>query len=553
LYQTYGVPPEVFETMAAENNLAFDWDGYRKAMEAHGEASGKVEHTVMGDKGPLDAIKKVLHEVKFLGYQTTESEAELKFIVAQNQLCDHLQEVGDENHVILVLAQTPFYAESGGQVGDRGEIVGEGFRFRVDDVQKDGSLILHHGHLTDGELRTGCQVSARVDAARRNAIRRAHSATHILHHALQSNLGSHAQQQGSKVEDDWLRFDFTNLSPVSAEQLQSVERDAAARIAGGEPVAAQVLPLAEARAQGAMMLFGEKYPDPVRMVSMGDFSKELCGGTHLNNTAEVGDFEIISEEGVSAGTRRIIALTGDKAKAHAAQTREALQRAAELLQAAPLGVPDAAKGLARKVRDLKKQLASGDRGEGKSSVTAPAAGSPDLTGVEYANVKVALRETARALNVAAFDVPSRIESMQQEVASLTAQLETLAQSGDLSADGFLASAMAYGDSKVVVAEASGANPNMLRQLVDQIRKKEDSTAIFFATAAGDSKVLLVAGVSHDLIEQGVSAGDWVKEVAPIVGGGGGGRPDMAQAGGKDPGKLPQAIEAAKAYIDRMLS
>ncbi|MBP89349.1 MAG: alanine--tRNA ligase [Planctomycetaceae bacterium] len=553
LYQTYGVPPEVFETMAAESNLAFDWDGYQRAMEAHGEASGKAEHIVMGDKGPLDAIKKVLHDVTFVGYEQTESEAELKFIVAQNQLCDHLTEIGHQQTVTLVLDHTPFYAESGGQVGDHGEIVGEGFRFRVADVQKDGGLILHQGHLTEGEVRTSCKVTARVDVARRNAIRRAHSATHILHHALQSNLGSHAQQQGSKVEDDWLRFDFTNLSPVSPEQLQTIERDSAARIAAAEPVGAQTLPLADARAEGAMMLFGEKYPDPVRMISMGDFSKELCGGTHLRNTAEVGAFEIITEEGVSAGTRRIVALTGEKAEAHAAHTRESLQRAAELLQVPQPNVPDAARSLAQRVRDLKKQLASGHRNDGKADDGPSSDDTKESHDVAYHEVKGTLRETARLLNVAMFDVPARIEAVQQEVVSLVKQLETLAQSGDLSADGFLANAITSGDTKIVVAEAVGANPNLLRQLIDQIRQKADSTAIFLATAVGDSKVLLVAGVSRDLVERGISAGNWVKEVAPVVGGGGGGRPDMAQAGGKNPTKLPQALETAQAFIDQALS
>ncbi|MBI2480293.1 MAG: alanine--tRNA ligase, partial [Planctomycetia bacterium] len=225
LYQTNGVPPEVFETMAAENNLAFDWDGYRKAMAAHGELSGKVAHAVMGDRGPVDAIKKVLHHVEFLGYEATEADAELKFIVAQDQLCDHLREVGHDETVTVVLDRTPFYGESGGQVGDTGEIIGENFRFEVTDTQRDAGLILHRGHLKQGELRTGTAVTARVDKSRRQGIRRAHSATHILHHALQKHLGSHAQQQGSKVEQDWLRFDFTHLAPVAAEQLQSIERD----------------------------------------------------------------------------------------------------------------------------------------------------------------------------------------------------------------------------------------------------------------------------------------------------------------------------------------
>ena len=200
--------------------------------------------------------------------------------------------------------------------------MGEGFRFRVADTQKDGDLILHVGHLVSGEMRAGATVTARVDAAHRAAIRRAHSATHILHYALQKNLGRHAQQQGSKVDRDWLRFDFTNLSAVGDDALQQIEHDVQDRIRAGEPVAWDYVPLAEAREKGAMMLFGEKYPDPVRLVTMGEFSRELCGGTHVSNTAEVEEFEIISEESVSTGTRRVVALTGERAtRTGAADTR----------------------------------------------------------------------------------------------------------------------------------------------------------------------------------------------------------------------------------------
>ena len=184
-------------------------------------------------------------------------------------------------------------------LGDAGEICGDGFRFQVSDTQKDGGLIVHHGHLVEGEMRTGSRVTAKVDGSRRLGVQRAHSATHVLHYALQKNLGTHAQQQGSKVDDDWLRFDFTNMSPVTQSQLTSIAADVLHQIEAAQPVTAEVLPLAEARGQGAMMLFGEKYPDPVRMVSMGDFSKELCGGTHLTNTGDVEAFEILSEEGIS--------------------------------------------------------------------------------------------------------------------------------------------------------------------------------------------------------------------------------------------------------------
>jgi alanyl-tRNA synthetase len=550
LYQTYGVPPEMFETLAAENNLAFDWDGYRRAMTQHGEASGKVVHTVMGDKGPVDNIKKVLHETKFLGYETTEAEAELKFIVAQGHLCDHVAEVGHAKEIILVLNRSPFYGESGGQMGDSGEIVGSGFRFVVRDTQKDGSLLLHHGHLAEGQLRTGTTVTARVDTARRQGIRRAHSATHILHHALQKTLGSHAQQQGSKVDQDWLRFDFTNMAPVSADQLAAIEQDANARIAAAEPIEWQTVPLAEARRAGAMMLFGEKYPDPVRMVSMGEFSRELCGGTHLGNTGEVGPFEIVGEEAISSGVRRITALTGDKAKEHLDRTRATLAEAARMLGVGLLDVPAAVHDLVRSVRDLRKLLASG------GSLPGDQAGKPSQkksTEPSYPQIKAALRDAARALNVPLFEVPQRLASLQSEVAELQRQIGQLAQSGDLTADGLLERAETIGGTKVIVAETPGVNPNLMRQLIDQIRKKADSTAVLFAAAMGEDKVTVIAGISRDLVQRGLSAGNWVRDVAQVVGGGGGGKPDMAQAGGKHPEKLPEAIALAQVKIREMLA
>ncbi|MEM6798405.1 MAG: alanine--tRNA ligase, partial [Planctomycetota bacterium] len=339
LYQTYGVPPELFESLAAEHNLAFDWDGYQQAMAEHGEASGKLVHTVMGAKGPIDSLKQAMHKTEFLGYETTEGEATIVGIVGgappDERLCDKMDEVGHDTVVRVVLDRTPFYGESGGQVGDIGKLVGDGFVFDVIDTQKDGELFIHNGHLISGVMREGDKVTATVDTNRRDAIRRAHSATHLLHNALHKTLGEHAQQQGSKVDEDWLRFDFSNLSPVDDDELAVIAADVKAHVAAAAEVKWETLPLADARSQGAMMLFGEKYPDPVRMVSMGPmaggaFSRELCGGTHLTNTSEVGSFEILSEEGVSAGTRRITAVTGGKAKEYADQIEAAVDRCAEM-------------------------------------------------------------------------------------------------------------------------------------------------------------------------------------------------------------------------------
>ena len=549
LYQTYGFPPEVFEALAAESNLAFDWEGYQRAMDEHRERTGTVAHAVMGESGnPIDAIKKAFYHVDFVGYERTESEAELKFIVAGNHPCDHLQKTDQETEVITVLDCTPFYGESGGQVGDSGEISGDHFRFVVTDTQKDGDLILHVGQLVEGEMRTGDRVTARVNVARRQGIRRAHSATHILHYSLQEHLGSHAQQQGSKVDDDWLRFDFTNMTPVPVETLHKIEMDSHQKITEAEPIAAQILPLPEARSQGAMMLFGEKYPDPVRMVSMGDFSKELCGGTHLDNTSDVGTLEIISEEGVSAGTRRILAYTGEKARQHVQQLKTTLESAADLLGTDLPAVPVAAKALSGRIRDLKKQLS----GSGKTPVvqeTPRKSGKQEMTLVEK---KAALQEAARILNVALFDVPQRIDALQAEVGKLEQRQAEQEKMGPITADDLLSEATEIGGVQIVVAEARGANPNVMRQLIDQLRKRVSPVAVLLGASQGADKVTLVAGLSRELVEQGHSAGDWVRATAQVVGGGGGGKPDMAQAGGKHPEKLAAALIAARKQMTDQL-
>ena len=553
LYQTYGVPPELFESLAAEHNLAFDWQGYERAMEEHGEASGKVQHAVMGTRGPIDSLKQALHSTEFLGYESMEAEATIKGIIAghppQDHLCDKMEEVGHENAVRVVLDRTPFYGESGGQVGDTGKLVGDGFEFVVTDTQKDGGLVVHKGHLMHGVMREGAKVRAVVDDARRAGIRRAHSATHILHYALHKNLGSHAQQQGSKVDEDWLRFDFTNLSPVTGEQLSQINADVAARVASAEAVRWDTLPLAEARKAGAMMLFGEKYPDPVRMVSMGAFSKELCGGTHLTNTRQVEQFEILSEEGVSAGTRRITALTGRKAKEHVAQIEAAVGEAAKLLGVGPLALADAALALVNHARDMRKQLAGG--GAGVKPQTAPGAGRQ--TGKpSYEEMKHVLSDVGRQLSVSPLAVPQRIAALQAEIAGLEKQLAERAAAGPLSGDRLLESAEQFGGVTVVITELPGVEGNLMRQLIDQVRGKSSSSAVLLASRQGVDKLTLVAGISKDLQARKLSAGDWIRPVAAAVGGGGGGRPDMAQAGGKDPSKLPEALQIARETIREMI-
>ncbi|MDG2208172.1 MAG: alanine--tRNA ligase [Pirellulales bacterium] len=539
LYQTYGVPVEMFESMAAENNFAFDWDGYHRAMRDHGEASGKVSHAVMGMHGPIDAAKRVLHEVEFLGYDVLEADANLKFVIAQNQLCDHFQELGHASPAVLILDQTPFYGESGGQVGDQGEIVGEGFRFQVTDTQKEGKLLLHSGHLLEGEIRPGCRVMARVDMQRRTGIRRAHSATHLLHHALHQHLGQHAQQQGSKVEQDSLRFDFSNPQALSTEQVQQLQSEVQEKIEQAASVTSRILPLTEARNCGAMMLFGEKYPDPVRMITIGDFSRELCGGTHLESTAEVQCFEIVSEESVSAGTRRIVALTGEKALQHREAASAVLSKLAEQLKVDLKQVPAAVESLARYVRDLKKQI---DRHEMKGTEWSVAG----LASLDQSLPQL-LHATAKVLNVGISNLSDRFETLCAERESLESRREEVGSRETLSAADMLEAAEDVAGVKLVVCDVPGGNANLLRTLIDQLRRESDAVAALLATRAAEDKVLLVAGVSDVLVGRGLDAGRWVTAAAKVVGGGGGGKPGMAQAGGRDAAKIPEALKTAREF------
>ena len=550
LYQTNGLPPELIEAMAAERNFTFDWDGFQNAMDQHGIDSGKNQFQLF-KTGPIEALKRSVQSTDFLGYDVTDAVATIKGVITigddaeDDQLVESTEAVAQQ--VVVVLDQTPFYGESGGQVGDWGRLHSESVEVEITDTQKDGELFLHHGKLISGTLASGETLTASVDQSRRNGIRRAHSATHILHHALQSELGSHAQQQGSKVDEDWLRFDFTNLEPVSDESLLSIEEDVNSRISDADPIDWQVLPLAEAREAGAMMLFGEKYPDPVRMVSMGEFSRELCGGTHLSNTSEVEQLEITSEEGVAAGTRRVVALTGPRAAKQRADIDAAAAAAAQKLGVSETQLTESIEQLTSEIRDLKKQLS----GAGATDVSSNSLDNNGEAG-DYLARRTSLKAAARVLNVSMLDVPERIDAMLGEREKVQQQVAQLAEAGELDADTLIADAEMIGDAKVVIVEATGATPNLMRQLIDQIRKKTQPVAILFAAPQGDGKVLVVAGASRDLVEAGVHAGNWVRDVAQVLGGGGGGKPDMAQAGGKDATKLAEALVTARETLSEML-
>ncbi|MFM7108516.1 MAG: alanine--tRNA ligase [Planctomycetaceae bacterium] len=483
LYTTHGFPPELLETLAAERNCGFDWDGFRTAMEEHGLKSGAGTRVEVFTSGPLDALKKTMHGSEFLGYDATEVDAKVLGIIAQDALCDRLEEVGHATPVTIVLDRTPFYGESGGQVGDTGRLEWPGGEFEVADTQREGGFVLHVGHLRKGVVELGHAIRARVDVARRSALRRAHSATHLLHAALQHHLGSHAVQQGSKVDADLLRFDFSHPTSIDRDTLRSIESTVNAGVLAAVPVSARLLPLAEARHAGAMMLFGEKYPDVVRMVTMEGVSRELCGGTHVTSTGEIGLVRVVAEESVSAGTRRITAVTGARALDRFRQAEDALAEAAGALKVPVPELPHRLAAVVKELRDLKK-----------AKPAAAVGASPD---------------------------------------------ELLAQAIDV------------GGTRVVVAEARGSDAGAMRQCIDHLRRKASPIAVLLGAVEAD-KVTLVAGISRELEARGLSAGTWIRDAATIVGGKGGGRPDLAQAGGKLVDKLPAALDAARKAIETLL-
>ncbi|MBR4751135.1 MAG: alanine--tRNA ligase [Thermoguttaceae bacterium] len=487
MYQTYGFPPELFETLAGERNYGFDWDGFGKEMERHGELSGLAEKNLLFKRDPLEGIKKTTDPPEFLGYQTTEvDDAKVLAILDGEQLVESA-EANASKKLRVVLDKTPFYGEKGGQVGDSGLILIDDAKFVVETTQYDGEFLVHVGTLESGSFEVGATATAQVDAKRRAAISRAHTATHLLHAALRARLGEHANQQGSKVDADVLRFDFTNHKGLDRETLVLLEQDVNAMILEAFSVACEEMPKEEASKLGAMALFGEKYPDIVRVVKMGP-SLEFCGGTHLKNVALVGFFKIVSEESVSAGTRRITAYTGV----------EAVKKAQEADEIA----------------------------------TALAA----------------------ELRVPTNEIVARVEKTIAETKKLRKELEAATKKDAVSVDELIAKAEDVAGTKFVSLVCEGVDANALRDAIDQIRRKTENAAIFFANVDKSAgKVALITAATRNLVEKKFSAVEWIKAVASLVQGGGGGRPDMAQAGGKNPDGVPAAIEAAKKFLAEKLS
>ncbi|MDD9195866.1 alanine--tRNA ligase [Aliivibrio sp. S3MY1] len=464
LYDTYGFPADLTNDVARERELTIDEDGFEKAMEEQRQRAREA-----GQFGTdYNAIIKVESETVFHGYDSTEAKATVLEIFREGEGVETLS-AGDD--AILILDVTPFYAESGGQSGDAGIITVEAGKFVVTDTQKVGNAIGHHGKLVEGVLSTADSAMAQVDEERRTAITLNHSATHLLHAALREVLGEHVTQKGSLVKAEGLRFDFSNLEGVKAEELRKVERIVNQQVRLNHEIETNLMDIDAAKEKGAMALFGEKYDDEVRVLSMGEFSTELCGGIHASSTGDIGLFKITSESGIAAGIRRIEAVTGEAAL----DAIEAQQKSADkkLNEAA-----SKAKQLEKEIQQLKDKLAS------------------------------------------------------QEGASLINQVQDIA------------------GTKVLIAQLDGAESKALRGMVDELKNQIGSCVIMLGNV-NDGKVGLIAGVSKDLIGQ-VKAGELVNMVAQQVGGKGGGRPDMAQAGGTDANALPAALASVEAWLTERL-
>ncbi|HEX9998278.1 MAG TPA: alanine--tRNA ligase, partial [Abditibacterium sp.] len=458
LYSSQGFPPELTADILADNGLSFDQNEFQNASESHSKISGSAVGEYQ--KREFDGL-----ETKFLGYEATTSDAKIVAIR------------GDK----IVLDQSPFYAESGGQSGDTGEIVGENGRAQILDTKKEGKTWVHFAQI-EGELREGDAVTATVNSSRRRAIERAHSSTHLLHASLRQHLGKHVEQRGSLVEGDRLRFDFVHFSPISAEELETIEKTVNAEILASLPVEIAEKTLAEAKAMGAMALFGEKYGETVRTVKMGDFSLELCGGTHLPTTSAAGLLRIVSEGGVGANVRRIEALTGTAALEHDREQAQKLREIAAQLGARPENALASAQKLASRNRELEKQLA----------------------------------EMQRQLSGGAAD-------------------EILAGASEIKGFQFVAS-----------RAPEGLSADALRELADKLADKLDGVVVLASENGG--KVSWAVKASKSAVGKGAHAGNLVKQLAQITGGGGGGRPDFAFAGGKDVSKIDEAINQAAALV-----
>ncbi|ASG53736.1 MAG TPA: alanine--tRNA ligase [Salmonella bongori] len=478
LYDTYGFPVDLTADVCRERNIKVDEAGFEAAMEEQRCRAREAS----GFGADYNAMIRVDSASEFKGYDHLELNGKVTALFVDGKA---VEEISAGQEAVVVLDQTPFYAESGGQVGDKGELKGTGFTFAVNDTQKYGQAIGHLGKLAAGALKVGDAVQADVDEARRARIRLNHSATHLMHAALRQVLGAHVAQKGSLVSDKVLRFDFSHNEAMKPSEIREVEDLVNAQIRRNLPIETHIMDLEAAKAKGAMALFGEKYDERVRVLSMGDFSTELCGGTHATRTGDIGLFRILSESGTAAGVRRIEAVTGEGAMATVHAQSDRLNDIAHLLKGDSQNLGDKVRAVLERTRQLEKELQQ-------------------------------LKEQAAA----------------QESANLSSK------------------AVDLNGVKLLVSELAGVEPKMLRTMVDDLKNQLGSAVIVLATVS-EGKVSLIAGVSKDVTDR-VKAGELIGMVAQQVGGKGGGRPDMAQAGGTDAAALPAALASVQGWVSAKL-
>ena len=480
LYDTYGFPIELTEEYAEEAGMTVDHEGFENEMEKQRERARAARQ----DVDSMQVQGGVLGEIKvaseFVGYGTVAAESNVVALVKNGEYTDSLQ-AGEEGQLILDV--TPFYAESGGQIADRGYLLADGVKVLVKDVQKaPNGQNLHKVVVEEGTLTKDAAVKAIIDTKNRSSVVKNHTATHLLHQALKDVLGTHVNQAGSLVTSERLRFDFSHFGQVQADELEKIERMVNEKIWESIDVEISQKAIEEAKEMGAMALFGEKYGDVVRVVQVGDYSLELCGGCHVDNTASIGIFKIVAESGIGAGTRRIEAVTGKSAY--------------ELMN--------------------------------------------DQVGL--------LKEAAGKMKTNPKDILTRVDGLFAEVKQLQKENESLAAKlSNIEAGNLTDSVMTVDGVNVLAAKVNVADMNNLRTMMDDLKNKLESAVVVLASV-NDDKVNILAGVTTDLISQGYHAGKLVKEVASRCGGGGGGRPDMAQAGGKNPAQVEEALAFVQEYV-----
>lgn len=485
LYDTYGFPVELTQEIAAEHGFTVDIKGFEAEMERQRRRSQDAHETIdLTVQGSLDELAAQIHETEFLGYTQAAAPAEVQALLVAGQAVE-AAEAGTE--VQVALDQTPFYAESGGQIGDRGYLSGDSVLVRVEDVKKESGIFVHFGRLERGTLQVGDQVTAQIDLACRRRVQAHHTATHLLQSALKKIVDESISQAGSLVAFDRLRFDFNCPQALTSAQLQQIEDQINIWIAEAHSANISTMSLTEAKAKGAIAMFGEKYADQVRVLDLPGVSMELCGGTHVSNTAEIGLLKIIAESGVASGIRRIEAVAG------------------------------------------------------------PAV-------LEYLNVREeVVRELSDRFKAKPEEIPERVTTLQSDLKTAQKQVEALkAELALAKADSLLAEAEPIGKFKILVSSLEGVDAEALKTAASKLLQKLGEGAVILGSVPEPGKVSLVAAISPQVNQQGLQAGKFIGEIAKLCGGGGGGRPNLAQAGGRNPDQLPAALDAAKTRLKEEL-